>query len=187
MKTAARNRWTNMVSVSLFRPEYPKKHVEGIENSRFKMGPEGNAAENVGVPERDGMVLVNLVKEETLVAKVAGNEIRPEKQVIEKDDFPKQEETKSQQKGADEDILPAYSTRGIHNRCPRRGEGAVIGSPSAGTFCRCFLKGSSTCHKNINLTLRDDPQNNFHIPQWQLLPMSREGRFTFDVSISHKR
>ena len=52
------------------------------------MGKEGNAPENKRIPERDGMMLVDLIKQKLLQSQIIGDEIRSMEQMAAEKDIP---------------------------------------------------------------------------------------------------
>ena len=62
-------------SVGSFRGYDPEQGIRGVKNGRFKMGPERDTAEDVWVPQRDGMKFVDLVIEKLLHPHIECDEI----------------------------------------------------------------------------------------------------------------
>ena len=54
------------ISIGLFSGYEPEQGVKGIKNGRFQMGPKRYATEDERVPERDGLMFVNLVIQKLL-------------------------------------------------------------------------------------------------------------------------
>ena len=58
------------------------------------MRPERNAAKDIGVPQGNGLMFVDLIKQKLFQAHVKCNEVRPEKEVSTENDIFEEKECK---------------------------------------------------------------------------------------------
>lgn len=91
--------------VGLFRRDEPEKNVQGIKDRRFKMGQEGDAAENKRIPEWDGMVLMHFIKKKLLETQIKGNKVRPRQQTTSEENVAEKVYTQEDNKKAQYEIF----------------------------------------------------------------------------------
>jgi len=71
------------------------------------MCPKGHPTKNIGVPERDGMVVVYFVKKELFHSLVKAHEIRTKEQMSTEDYSPEDKSTEDTQQNSEGYINPA--------------------------------------------------------------------------------
>ncbi|MBW1766637.1 MAG: hypothetical protein JRJ65_06235 [Deltaproteobacteria bacterium] len=81
------------IPVGYFRRHNPKEKIQRIEYRRFEMAPKGDATKNIGIPVRDAMVLLYLINQELLKAKIESKKIGTKEEMPAKDDILKEKQT----------------------------------------------------------------------------------------------
>lgn len=89
------------VSISLVRGDQPKEESQRVENRGLKMGPKRNPPKYVRVPERNGVMKMNLVVKKLLDGEIKLREIVSGQALSSQNDFPKEEKNEANQKTND--------------------------------------------------------------------------------------
>jgi hypothetical protein len=92
-------------SEGLFRRGKPKEDTQRVKNGGFKMSPKRHSRVKVRIPEREGFVDMDLVKQKLLHPQVEGNEIRAKQKMFVEQDIPEEKKDEPQQDTHQEEVL----------------------------------------------------------------------------------
>jgi hypothetical protein len=84
-------------SIGSIRSDQPEEKAEGIEDRRFEMGPEGDAAKDMGVPVGNRAVDMKFIVEELFYAEVKAYEIISDEPMPANDDISKKVQAETSQ------------------------------------------------------------------------------------------
>ena len=91
--------------VGFKRWDHPEKKPERIKDRRFKVGPERHSPKNIGVPEWDRSVDVDLIVKELLHRQVKLDKVHSDQVMATNDDVPEQIEAKTTKCGESKEFF----------------------------------------------------------------------------------